>query len=321
MFMNQKKLVFAKIEGTPYSGETLTNAQGAYRCSDLKYTPAIAEYARKYATGDLAKYPSVMGKQTMEMDFSMDLAWGGAAQTAPEWDVFMTSCACTKALVSTTGIKWELGSVNLAKPLTIWIAENNEDDTKQMLIKMTGAVGDCKLSMGKIGDPIKATFKFQGVFNDCTDTSGASMLRHGTFLSTTPDAVLSSTITALSYAADFEKVDINFGNKLEPITDPSNAAGIKGYIVTDRDPKITCDPYLATIADKDYLTKWKAGTTGTFSMTVGAAGRLTLSAPAAQILKAYEGGARNNMTTNSLELKLTRTNDSTDAEFKILQGA
>jgi len=321
MFLAQKKLIGLKLDAPAYveGGMSLANSDLFFRADNLKYTPAIAEYARKYATGDLAKYASVMGKRDLTIAFSLDLAWGGAVATAPEWDSLLQSCGFTKTAYTTTGIGWALGSINVARPLTLWIVEMNEASTAQMLIKGAGMCGSVKFSMAKVGDPIKMDFEFKGVFGGIVDATGSSLLSHGTFVASSPDAVLASTVTAMGYALDMEKIEINIGNKVELITDPARAAGIRGGIIVSREPKLTADPYLDSIANKDFLTKWTGNTTGAFSMTVGT--HLTLSAPAQQIIKAYDGGARNELTTNALDFNLTRTSDSVDAEFEILQGS
>jgi hypothetical protein len=319
MFLSSKKLIGMVIEDPAYvtGGETLTSSNFIRRCGDVKYTPAIAETVRKYAVGDFASFPSVMGKQTIDIGFSMDVAWGGAVTTEPEWSLPLQACSWDKSTYAATGIGWALSSNYTAKPITIWVLETNADSTSQMAIKAAGCTGDAKLELSKVGDPLKINFSFKGSFAGVEDLS--SLITSGTYQTPTPDAVLSSTITAFGEALDCDKVSIDSGNKLGMLTNPDCSSGVKGYVVTDHDPKLTVDPLLDTLASRAIYTRWVSGTDGTFSMEVGS--HIGITANHIQILKAYDGGNRDNVTTNSLECRLNRQNDSTGAEIEILQGS
>jgi hypothetical protein len=316
IFLSNKKLIGMKLEDTPYTGETLTSTDFVQRCSEVKYTPAIAETVRRYATGDFGAHASIMGKQTIDVAFTMDMAWSGATSVAPEWALPLKACSFGESGTSTK--IYTLNSTSTSAPITIWILETNTDSTKQLAIKATGCMGDVKFSLGKIGDPLKMQFSFKGVFAGLADLTTSSLISHGTFTTTTPDAVLASTITAFTEVLDTEKVDISVGNKVEMVVDPSNSAGVKGCVVADRDPKIALDPLLDTLASRAIYTRWLANTTGAFSMTVGS--HLTISVPKIQITKGYDGSDRNGQTVNSLDCKITRASDSSDADIVITQA-
>lgn len=314
MFLTNKRMISMKLESTPYTANDASSADANFRADSVTYTPAIAETVRKYATGDFASYASVMGKREMKIGFSMDMAQGTDLTTAPEWEKPLMACGFKKTVYA-GGLAYDLCSTNPAAPVSILVPELNTDTTEGLYVRASGCMGSVKLALAKIGDPLKMSFEFSGVFQGITD--GTNFI-HGTFQQTTPNAVLSSTITAFAETLDTEKVDIDVGNKVEQVVDPSKAAGIRGYVITGREPKLVVDPYLASIATRGILARWQNGTQGAFSMTVGS--NLTISAPDIQITKAFEGGDRNGIVVNTLNCRLNRTNDSTDAELRILQG-
>jgi hypothetical protein len=86
MFLSALRTLGAKIEGTPYTAETLTGADYDFRAYNIKYSPDLEEIKRKYATGDFSSFTSVIGKQRCKISFDIDLAWSGTANVAPEWD-------------------------------------------------------------------------------------------------------------------------------------------------------------------------------------------------------------------------------------------
>jgi hypothetical protein len=317
MFLTNKRQVGMKLEATPYTAQTdMTSTDYNFRADNVKYSANILETKRKYATGDFASFSSVMGKEECTISFSQDLAWSGTAATPPEWGKALIACGWKETIYGATGVGYALSSINAACPVTVEVAENSPDDSTALIVRASGCMGAAKLTLAQVGAPLKLETEFKGALNSVFDTTKTT---HGTFDNVQPDAVLASTVTAMGYTMDMDKVSIDTGTKVENVVDPSRAQGICGCVITGREPKMTLDPYLDSTASKDILGKWVANTQASFAMTVGA--HLQVLAPSCQITKAFDSADRNGVVVNTLNLALLRATASTDAEVEILQGS
>jgi len=152
--------------------------------------------------------------------------------------------------------------------------------------------------------------------NSVEDRDNGSIITPSFTDTTDPDAVLSATITAYGVAQPLNSVNINWNNQVELYTDPAQSSGNRGAYVTNREaPSISIDPYLDLIATDPWYTRWAAGTTGAFSMTVG--DHLLIDAPAMQCTSAYGSGERGGFASNSIEGILTR--NAGNDELRIYQ--
>ena len=317
MFIDRLNVIGLKTETNAYVADTLTGADYNFRADKVKCSPSIEEVKRVYASGDYGKFTSIMGKRSGKISFELDLDYSGTAVTPPEWGKIFKSCGF-KETVGGANVTYIPDSSYNNVPCTIEYNYTQEGTSpKQVIVKLKGCMGQIKLSLDAVGHPLKATVDFEGVLVSVTDRVSAIM--PSGYDATNPDGVLASTITcnfgAGAQTQDLDKVDIDFGNKLGMAVDPANSSGLRGAYIVDRDPKLKLDPHMNLVADRNYYTNWTAGTTGVFSMTVGS--HLTLTAPAIQIIKGYDGANRNGFVVNTLDCILTRTSAAVDNCFTI----
>lgn len=326
MFAAPKRKLGCKLESTPYSAETLTGAHFDTRVYNITYGPEIAEFKRKYATNDFASFTSVMGKQKATFGFFFDLAPHQTGGTnVPEWDRYFKSCGW-KQTVETSGVSWAPSAEKNYISATFEIRESQINESsgaeEQLTLLFKGCMGNLKIVVNEIGEPMHAECEYQGAFVSITDDTGANVVTPSGFNTAAPDAVLSSTITAFTDTLDLNSVTVDPENELGLAPDPSAVHGIRGAYVVDRGGAISFDPHLKLLADSANYTRWVAGTTGTFSMTAGSgATMMTLTAPAIQITKAYDGADRDKFTVNTITGILTRTSDSVEEDVELLQGS
>lgn len=318
-FITRLRTLGGKIEGTPYTAETLAGADYDARLYNIKCSPDIEEIIRSYATGDYARFVSVMGKRSGSISFSFDLAWSGTNATAPEYGKYLKGCGMAETVHGSTGVSYKPSATKNAVPLTLEMVEYDEGSSPvQVVTKLGGCMGNAKIIMDSVGKPIRVDCEFKGALISITDRAYASRITPSGFDQTNPDAVLSSTLTLFGEVQDCDKITIDLGNQVELAVDPADASGFDGARIVDRNTSMVIDPYLDTIAGRGNYARWTGSTTGAFSMTVGS--HLTMSAPSVQITKGYTNDERNGYNVNTLTCTLTRTDDDTEDNFEILQG-
>lgn len=322
MFITGKRKMGFKPEATPYTAETLAVGDFDTRFYNVTYDLDIAEFKRKYATNDFAAFASVMGKRRGTITFSIDLAKAAAVDTAPKWGDVLESCGFLETIVASTSVAYVPKASKNATPATIEVRESQVNESsgaeEQLAIVLKGCMGNPQFIMDEVGMPVRMDFEFQGVIVSITDKTGGSVITPTGFDVATPDAVLASTLTAFTEVQDLDSLNINMNNEIEITSDPANAGGLRGAYITNREPTMVIDPYLQLVAARDHFTRWTGNTTGAFSMTVGS--NLTLSAPAIQITKAFDGADRNGVVVNTLNFLLTRKADGDSETFKILHN-
>lgn len=316
MILTNKITIGAKLEATPYTAETLAQADYNFRAGDVSYSHEINEYKRKYASGILSNEQSVMGKQFGTVSFYVDLAFNSAPGTTTPWGKLLQACGALETDHTTTGTSWKPESDYTQKPITIEIVEKEEGTSPgQVVIKLAGCMGNCKIVLNQVGEPCRLEFEFKGRLESITERDFSSIITPSFTALALPARVLSSTIEIAGEAQDCDKMTLDFGNDLQPITDPSNATGIKGFQIVGREPTLTIDPYMRSLAESLY-SDWKDSVPGSFSMEIGANG--TLSAPSAQLITLNPGeraGARTH------EKKFLLLGSIGDDEWKLVQGS
>lgn len=203
-------------------------------------------------------------------------------------------------------------------PATIEIVEREEGTTpRQKVVKLYGCMGNAKLELDSIGNPVKVNFEFKGAIGSIGTRAYASIITPSSFDTTIPAAVLSATINLYSTIMYLNKMTIDLGNVLEPFTDPTNTGGIDGYHVVDRNPSMEMDPDMRIPADLDLHANQTAETTGALSISIGS--KFTLSAPIAQLVQTDNPTAREGHVADQIRLEFKRS--SGNDEFEILHGS
>ena len=318
-FLLIKRTMGCKIESTPYTAETLAASDYNVSAYNIGYDPAIAEYARKLARGDASRDPSIMGKRSGKITFSVDMTVGSSVTSAPNYWKCLQACGL-KQTTGSNGVWLTTDARYFNVPMTIEVVEMDEGASpNQLVIKFRGCMGNAKLVTNDVGLPKRIDFEFTGVLANISDRPYASQIMPTGFDSALPQAVLAVTTSLYSETQYFNKITIDLGNKVELWTDSTKAEGFEGARIVDRETTIELDPAMALRATNDQYNRELSNTTGQYSETIGAGIAITISAPKAQIIQSYKPADREGRVVNSMKVKCMRNlgND----ELTITQGS
>ena len=316
-FINAKDTLGFKLEGTAYTKETLAATDYDVPIYNIAHTPEIENAIRAYSVGDYSKVSAIMGKKMKVVSFSVDMAYSGAAATAPAWGKMLKACSYKETVHGATGVSYVTNADYCSVPATIETQKMNDTSSNALLMVASGCMGKVTFNVDNIGAVLRMDFEFSGTLYTIEDRSSGSILTPTGFDATDPDPVIESTLTAFGVAQAINAVTIDGGEVVELFVDPAKDTGYRGAYVVDRSPTISLDPYLELAATDPWFARWSGGTTGGFAMTVG--DNLTLIATAIQAGTAFPSGDRGGFSSNAISGFLTR--NAGNDELKILQGS
>ncbi len=319
-FMVPKRTFGAKIEGTAYTTETLAATDYKYSAYNISYGGDIPMKGRKIARGDFSKDVSIAGKRSVTFTFSVDVYHSGSVAVAPNYFELLRACGLKQTTHAGTGVSLITHADYTNVPMTMEVAEKDEGTSPvSLVIKGGGCMGNAKLVLDNVGEPLRIDFEFKGVLKSITDRAFASMLTPTGISPQVPEAVLSSGVTIFGEGRCMNTITIDLANDVQLYTCPSATEGYTGAHIADRNPTIEYDGDLELIATQPDYGRWTGNTTGTFNMTIGTLGKkMTVSAPAVQITNAYQPGDREGHVTNNTTLECKRNNGND--ELEIIQG-
>lgn len=247
-------LLLAKIESTYGTDPTpAANANViAVTKQGITWTPNFERMSRMILDGTLEKVSGFNVMPSVSLSFRVEIRGNrttgstdtditsGAIAQAIEIDPLLRACdlAATYTAESTNGAR---DGYVIYTP-TVPAAEGDSVTfyyyTGLKLHKVTGAKGTVKgvMEAGKMG---YLDFTFSGILNTPTD---ASIPASPTWLNTKPALFSSSSSTIASYSPVFRKLEFDLGNQVIRRDDANASGGVKGFIITDRNPKLSIDP-------------------------------------------------------------------------------
>lgn len=155
-FLESLRTVGYLIEATAYTATANASVAYALRAYNVKYSPEIEEYTRKYAVDHWGSFESVMGKRMCKVSFSVDMDWSGTAATAPKWFGLLRACAMTQTVFGSTGISVRSTSVTGNVPITLWVQDLEEGSSPRSVgIQTSGAMGNAKIVGDGVGKPVR----------------------------------------------------------------------------------------------------------------------------------------------------------------------
>lgn len=324
MFLSNKTTLAGKTESTPYTEETLVDADSNVRIrEDISYSLEMDEYRRRILDGTLDLQLSVIGKQRGTVSFTVDMAPSavGSPATPPAWGKFLKACGFKETIFGAVGVSYVPHVDVTHTPITFEIQEQLEGGSADMLVTtFHGAMGNVTFAIGTVGEPIQMSFEFSGPWA-MGDTAFAARIDPTGLTTIKPPAVLSATVTVGGVTQDIDSFEVNPGNEVQEWTDPSKSEGIKGFYISGKEPILTMDPTLKQISTEDVYGDWLNCVPGAVvvGLVAGAGAALTLSAPAAQ-LTGVGIGDRNGARLAEKTFLLTQGPAGNDV-FEILQGA
>jgi hypothetical protein len=196
------------------------------------------------------------------------------------------------------------------------VVEIDEGASPSMVVvKAHGCMGNPKLVVDNVGEPMRIDFEFKGVLNSITDRTWAARMVPTSFDAQLPEAVMGIGITLFGEPQKCNTVTIDLGNDVQVYTDPSKSQGVQGARIVDRNPTLELDPDMELISEQGDFSRWTGNSTGVFSMQVG--DHLYITAPAVQYAKVYAPGDREGHVVNTKTCELKRGATGND-ELKIV---
>ncbi len=316
-FITKKRTFGIKLESTPYTSETLIAGDYNVPVYDVNYSVDITMKEREVANGTFGRPIQIAGKRPFTCSVMVDMYAEDTLDTPPSWGKMLQACGLQETVHAATGVSWVPNCEYSTTPHTIEIVDKSEGQSPaQTVYHARGCMGECKIVVNTVGEPIALQFEFTGVIETITDRAFGSILNPA-LSANDPDAVLASTLTAFGETQRFDTFTLAFNNDVQNWTDSSKAEGFEGARVVDRAPSLEADPDAELIAVQGDFVRWTGNTTGAMAITVG---DITISAPAVQITKSYANGDREGHVTFSKSMVLTEGPAGND-EFEILQGA
>jgi len=316
-FVMPKRTLGFKIEGTPYTAETLTVHEYNLAAYNVGYSGDIPMKDRKLVRGDFSRDPSIAGKRQITINFSIDLYYSGTLATAPNYFACLRACGLKQTTYGSVGVGLTTDAAYSNVPATIEVVEKDEGTSPaQVVIKARGAMGNAKIILDNVGEPQRIDFEFKGVLASITDRAFGAILAPSGISTQVPNAVLAAGISLFTQRQQLNTYTVDLGNDVQNYTDASKSEGYEGARIVDRNPTLEMDPDLELIATQGDYNRWTGNTTGVFSSQ---SNNLRLYAPAAQLVNAYQPGEREGHVTNQKSLELKRGAAGND-EFEIIHG-
>ncbi len=304
----REQAIYARVETTP--GTYLAPA-GAdiLQVSNLQANPAenLRWIDRTIIRSSLNPSKGVYGGALFGLQFDIELKGSGTAGTAPRLGRVLRACGLQETVVASTSVTYRPQStLSLHDSLSIGFKQGGIYRT------LKGCRGTFSLAM-KTGEIALATVKLLGRVNTETDAAAPSPTEETTI----PPPFLSATFQVGGFAAPIESMALDVSNTMSISPNPNNSDGYGEIRVTARKTSLKLNPELETIATKDWIGLWRAGTTQAVQTGVigGTAGnRWAVSAPNAYIMTPAFGDREELLT---VDLDLGAAESSGDDEFSI----
>ncbi len=271
MALVNREVILAGIESSYGTQATLTGTDAVLVESPSWSHEGARMVERNNVKGSLAKDKSVFAGTLKQVTFDVELKGSGAAGTAPEIGVLLRACGMAQTIVASTSVTYRPASTAHGSATIMYYS----DGIRHVLTGCRGTVS-FSLEAGSFG---KASFTLTGHEATPTDVS----LVTPTYDTTVPPPLINVPFSIGSYSAVITTLSVDLSNT---IATPSSISAANGYgeiLITARDVNGSFNPDQVTVATKNYIGEWKAGTNGALTTGVigsAAGNRYALSAPA-----------------------------------------
>lgn len=181
---------------------------------------------------------------------------------------------------------------------------------------LTGCKGTVKFRL-EAGKFAYADFEFSGLYNVVVDASFPSL----TFALTNspPVFVSASTCTWGSYTPILSKIDYDLGNQIGMRQDPTQATGLKGFVITDRKISGSFDPEAVAEATQPWFADWRTPTLRTFTVVLGGTAGSRFTFTTTCMIRNVNYADRNQVRIHNVAFDVVKTNVGTTngAEFAL----
>lgn len=276
----RKKILLAKAEVSYGTDPTPTGASDAIQTSDLSITPlAGPTVSRNLDRATLGNDLQIQVGTFVELSFKVEIAGGGAVDTAPAYSVLLQGCAFSETVNASTSVEFDPVSASIDS-LTMYFHHDGQ------LHKLTGARGTVSLSLDAGIIPVY-NFSFTGLYNAPSSTTDATP-DFSAFQ--TPVPVNNTNMTTFSlHSEDLTMISCSIDIANEVVY--RNVVGNESVEIIDRAVSGSVTFEAPAISTKDWFTTAVNSTTGALSIVHGtSAGNIvTISASDVQIISPTYG--------------------------------
>ena len=267
-----RTVITAKIESVYNTDPVPTGAANAILVEKPSWSNEGARMVERPAVrSTLASLKPIYAGSLVGIKFSCELKGSGAAGTAPEIGVLLRACAMGETVVASTSVTYKPVSSSI-ESCTIYFYDDGT------LWKATGCRGNASFSLDTGGKGM-VDFSFTGHVSGPTDVALATP----TYNATIPPPIIGASFSVDSYSAVIAKLAFDLGNTLAKPANMSASDGYAALQITKRDIKGSFDPEHSLVATYNWLSKWRASSSGALATgTIGstAGNRYAVSMPA-----------------------------------------
>ena len=276
----RKKILLAKVESTYGTDPTPAGASDAIQTSELSITPlAGPTVSRNLDRATLGNDLQIQVGTYVELSFKVEVAGGGAVDTAPAYSVLMQGAAFSETVNASTSVEFDPVSASIDS-LTMYFHHDGQ------LHKLTGARGTFSISLDA-GIIPTYNFSFTGLYNAPSSTADA-VPDFSSFQ--TPVPVNNTNMTTFSlHSQSLTMVNCSIDIANEVVY--RNVVGNESVEIIDRAVSGSVTFEAPPISTMDWFTTAVNSTTGALSIVHGtSAGNIvTISAPNVQIVSPTYG--------------------------------
>lgn len=290
----RKKILLAKVEGTYGNDPTPDGTNDAIQTSDMSITPlAGPTVSRNLDRANFGGDLQIQAGQFVELSFMVEVAGGGAVDTAPPWAVLVGACGFDETVNASTSVEYDPVSASIDS-VTLYFHHDGQ------LHKLTGARGTFSIAMDA-GTLPKFNFSFTGLYNAPSSTSDPTPVLSA-FQTVVPvNNANTTTFDLHSVGLTVSAFNIDIGNEVVY----RNVVGSETVEIVDRAVVGSVTFEAPAISTKSWFATALASTTGALQVIHGTAtgNIVTIDAPNVQVISpTYDESDGISMITANLSM-------------------
>ena len=309
-FLYPLRILVGKLETTPGTMETLTDADFDIRIRNPEVTPTIEldDEASRWARGDHAEDDVITGAQSGQITFSVRMTKGTTSNTAPSWWKFANGCGLQSVNYTGKGYALQPRKAYDETTMTLWVMDIKRGaNPTAIAYKFAGGMGNMVMTADGVGKPWMANFTFTGKLSSIATITNADILEKIIADTACAEKFINNDALLGIHSHKISSFSLDIGNEISPVIDQSDPSGYAFYGVTGRKPRLTMNPLMDSshMIYNDIIN----GTTGCptfYAGMVGSTGsdasHFSLHIPKAQIITANMGN-REGLVSQELTIK------------------
>lgn len=273
--LTKRTLILSKIESTYGTDPSPVPASDAIEVlADPTFTPNVTLIERNNIRESLSPSAPRVGKKLWDISFQVEMkssgtSDAGGASDAPQLDSLLRACAMARTLNAESSMGAGDGDITYAPISTAFESITIYAYLDGILHNFNGCYGSWSLDMnaGEVG---VFTFNFTGLYAEPTDVAFPA---GAVFEATIPPYGQSMSWNFGAFTTPvIPQVTIDYGLTIAERLDLNSAEGLKGLLITQRQPSGNFIFESELMATKNIWSELTAGTTQAVTGQMGATG-------------------------------------------------